>query len=442
MFNPKSLFQQLQSFPKTSCYWIALSGGVDSMALLHAMKVIRDELSPLVVKAVHINHQLQEPAQMWSRQCKHWCEEWNIPLEVIKVDLKISAGESIEACARDARYQAFSQLLQDDEIILTAHQQDDQAETVLLQLLRGSGLPGLAAMPPLSKLGKGWLARPLLNFSREELVAYLVDHAIVAIDDPMNQDLRFNRNFLRHQIMPLLKTRWPECNETLSRSAKHCAEAEILLKEMAQEKLISLQGKSRNTLSVNKLTQTSLPIQRLILRHWLKNMDLDIPSEQQLLQIQETILASRYDATPKMLWGNTEIHRYGDDVYALTKLSWHDISWRDDWNFLQPLLLPNNLGKLYAQPSVGEGISRQKLAQAKTISVRFRQGGEHIKLINRQGTHELKKLFQEWRVEPWLRDRIPLIFVDGKLICVVGHAVDKDYLTEKDEKGWIVIIKG
>jgi len=208
---------------------IAYSGGLDSHVLLHAVAAMRAELTGCEFIAVHINHGLSEKAGQWTKHCANQCEVLNITFAHINVDAKNKTGESPEAVAREVRYQAFREFMQPGDCLLTAHHQDDQAETLLIQLLRGAGPRGLAAMPYYSDFAEGWHARPLLNFSRDELHEYaqqtFSQNQSAWIDDESNSDTRFDRNFLRHEIIPKLKARFPGMAATLSRSAGLCAEA-------------------------------------------------------------------------------------------------------------------------------------------------------------------------------------------------------------------------
>lgn len=213
-FGKAGLLSQLQSLPRPSGYLVAYSGGLDSHVLVHALAGLRAELR-LPVRALHVHHGLQPQADDWVVHCEAVCRQLEIPLLVEQLDLAPGAGESIEAAARAARYAAIAKHLRRDEMLLTAQHRDDQAETLLLQLLRGAGLEGLSGMPGCRAWQGGWHARPLLDVDREALAVYARDHQLQWIEDPSNLDERFDRNYLRHRVMPLLRARWPSATTTL-----------------------------------------------------------------------------------------------------------------------------------------------------------------------------------------------------------------------------------
>ena len=212
------LLETLRQLPTASRCHLALSGGLDSCVLLHLLVQLRPQL-PFELRAIHVHHGLQHQADSWQNFCEELCNGYDIPLKSVHLTLNVDSGESLEAVAREARYQAMADQMREGELLLTAQHRDDQAETLLLQLLRGSGPAGLAAMPPLARFDPGWLARPLLDCSRQSLEEYARRHDLTWQEDPSNQDQRFDRNFIRHQVMPLLRSRWPAAATTLSRAA-------------------------------------------------------------------------------------------------------------------------------------------------------------------------------------------------------------------------------
>lgn len=358
-------------------YWVAFSGGLDSHVLLHFLKT---EFPELNIRAVHVNHQLLPEAVIWEKHCKKICRELNIPLATIRVKILKKPGHSLEALARQARYTAIQKLLKKSDILFTAHHQDDQAETVLLQLFRGAGLKGVSAMPSLLKLNNIIILRPFLNFSRQDLLNYAQTNKLNWIEDPSNKNYIFDRNYLRNIIFPLLKKRWPEITKILNRFAKHCGEQEKLLSHQAHD--------SHNTQQKNILRQ-------LILKN-----KLDLPSEKVLDEILKTKTA-RGDKNPVVTWGNNQVRRFKNQLYfSRIKLSRKILS-QKDMTWLKKYL-PYNLDD-------------------KNIAIKYRIGGEKIKLKNHPHHKTLKNLFQEWGVPPWERDKIPLIFYKNKLIAITGY---------------------
>lgn len=373
--------------------------------LLHACASLREQYPHLKFQALHVDHGLQAMSAAWAAHCRAVCASLTIPLVVEALHLEIPAGESVEAVARTARYAAFSKHMQAGDMLLTAHHQNDQAETVLLHLLRGSGLDGLAAMPGVRPFAAGMLGRPLLARSRAELAAYARQHGLNFIDDPSNQDERFERNFLRHQVMPLLTQRWSAVGKTLARVARLQGESRAVLAELLREKLPSLRGTQPETLAVTKLLALDVAMQKAVLREWLTQRGFRLPEEKKLRQVLHDVLQARVDAMPCVRWNGCEIRRYRDDVYAMLPLSAHDPKQVLVWETREPLVIAS-LGRTLVA----------KAGYPEVVTVRFRQGGERVYLPERGGHHSLKHLLQEWGVPPWERERLPLVCVGERLI--------------------------
>ncbi|MEE9352649.1 MAG: tRNA lysidine(34) synthetase TilS [Thiotrichaceae bacterium] len=410
-----------------SAYLIAYSGGLDSHVLLHLFATIAKEHPEITLRSIYIDHGLQEASVAWLDHCQQIADTLHIECLSTSLHLKIPKGESLEAVARKVRYQAIGKQLRENEVLLTAHHQDDQAETLLLQLLRGAGLDGLAAMPLKSNFAKSEHLRPLLNYSREQLEEYAKKHELNFITDPSNKEDRFDRNFLRNSVIPMMKQRWPQMGQTLSRSATLQAEASQLQASYLNDEIFELSGSREATLSSSAITALPLIKQKAVLRHWIKQSGFKMPSAKKLQHVMGDVLNSKLDAMPLVEWKGAEIRRYGDDVYIMSPqldlspsraLDW-DISGSLDLGENLPTLNPNDLGDL----------KTILLEQGVPVTVRFRQGGERIRLRNRQCTIALKKLLQEERIPPWQRDRVPLVFAGDQLISVWGLAqIDKKNL--------------
>jgi tRNA(Ile)-lysidine synthase len=293
---------------------IAYSGGIDSTVLLHQLIQThpRDQL-----RAIHINHALYPEADHWQAHCEQTCQHYGIPLTCIKLTEKPKKSESLEAWARQHRHHIFAAHLQPDEILMTAQHADDQAETVLLQLLRGAGPKGLSAMPAEKSLGEGRHQRPLLNTSKADIIKYAQEHQLTWITDHSNADHQFDRNYIRGALMPILKERWPSAHETLSRSAAHCAEQEALLQLLLAPIYLSCAGSRFGTLSLKALKQHDELIQRAIIRHWLSEKKFPMPGHKKFDNIFDELIPARPDANPIIAWGEVCIRRYRDDLYAL-----------------------------------------------------------------------------------------------------------------------------
>jgi tRNA(Ile)-lysidine synthase len=424
-------FCLLQDANKT--YWVAYSGGLDSHVLLALMSELRILLS-IQVKAIHINHGLSSNAEAWSLHCEKICRELAIPFIAHKIQITLQSGDSLEALARQKRYDLLARELGPNDILLTAHHQDDQAETVFLQLLRGAGPTGLAAMPSLKILGKALHGRPLLDFSQQDLVLYAEQNNLHWQQDESNDNTRYTRNFLRHEIFPLLKKRWSTVTQTVSRAAKFCAQADELLDQYVKKDVAAVQGSVPETLSIKKLSHFTAIQQRFILRSWIQQCGYDMPSAALMDTIQNNILTARWDRLPQLTWQNVLLRRYQDDLYLLPLASAHDKKQVYSWLLSHSLVLPV-LGKLTATLSFQQGLHHD----VQEVSVRLRQGGEYCRLPGRKQHHTLKKLFSAWRVLPWERDRMPLIFFAETLIAIPGLFLDREYMSQPGEQGWQLV---
>lgn len=406
------LTQHLESFFKqfinAKTIYVGFSGGLDSTALLFALSQTAHKTQ---LKAVHVHHGLSPHADTWLKHCQNFCALLQIPLQVEKINL-IKSGQSVEAEARNGRYALFKNILQKDDLICTAHHRDDQAETLLLQLFRGAGVKGLSAMPAIKHFGAGYLIRSLLDFSRLDLLHYAKEHQLSWIDDESNEDTRFDRNFIRHEVMPLIKKRWFAIEKVLARSTTHFAETQQLLDKMGVEHYAQFKGSQPNTLSISKLLTLEKSVRRNLMRFWINQNNFPLPSQTKLNQIEKEILLARVDAEPIVHWQSVEVRRYRDNLYVMTALRPFNSSFMMKWDGEDDLLLPNNLGLI---PKTV--LQNLKLNREQSLYVRFRQGGEMLYLSNR-GHRSLKKLMQEWGIPPWQRGRIPLIFLDEQLMTV------------------------
>jgi tRNA(Ile)-lysidine synthase len=428
----------LAHLPGTSRYWLAYSGGMDSHVLLHAMAALREQLPNVAVHAVHVNHGLQAPATQWADHCALVSQALNVPFQLLHINARAASGESPEAAARHARYEAFCALIKDGDCLLTAHHQDDQAETLLLQLLRGAGLQGLASMPRCAHFGEGWHARPLLEFSRSMLRDYAQRQHLHWIDDHSNRNTDFDRNYLRHNIVPTLRERWPAMAQTLSRSARHAAEAADLLAVLAHNDLQFAGGPQTDTLSIACLETLEPARQRNMLRHWIKQLDLPLPGTTHIEQIVKDVIGAARDSVCCVRWPGAEVRRYRDLLYAMSSATYHDSSLCVEWDLRQPLSLSDGL-QLSATPIQGAGLDTVLCLDQK-ITVRFRQGGERCRPVGRKHTHALKKLFQERGIPPWQRKRIPLIYVNDQLAAVTGLWVCQPFQAQGNALGMQVML--
>jgi tRNA(Ile)-lysidine synthase len=313
MFNPEKLSNKLTSLTPNNKFLVAYSGGMDSHVLLHSVKQLN-----LDIRAVHVHHGLSKNADLWVEHCRKICTDLNI--EYIVKYIKIPLGKhSPEAMARDLRYQEFAKLLGEDECLLTAHHADDQAETLLLQLFRGSGTKGLAAMPERKGFMHGALLRPLLEFSRAELNEYAEQNNLNWIEDESNENIGLDRNFVRHKLMPIIKEKYPSILRTAARVTEHFAEASELLTVLAEQDYLNVQGAKADTLSITKLKKLSDARQSNVIRYWLHKLDLPTPNSIQLKHIKKDVLYCRNDAQPLVHWPGAEVRKFRDDLYAISR---------------------------------------------------------------------------------------------------------------------------
>ncbi|MCU7933642.1 MAG: tRNA lysidine(34) synthetase TilS [Candidatus Thiodiazotropha sp. (ex Dulcina madagascariensis)] len=429
------LLETLRQLPQASCCHLAFSGGLDSCVLLHLLAVLRPQL-PYRLQAIHVHHGLQREADGWQAYCEQQCQRYDIPVDSVRLTLSLNSGDSLEAVAREARYQALAARMGEGDLLLTAQHQDDQAETLLLQLMRGSGPAGLASMPTLARFGPGWLARPLLAYSRQSLERYAQQHGLTWQEDPSNQDQRFDRNFIRHQVMPLLRSRWPAASTTLSRAARFSGELLMLAKEEAEEDLTKARHGETDTLSISALKQFHTVRLRNLLRHWISAAGASPPSSKKLARIEQEAVHGRIDAAPLIRWDGWEVRRYRDQLFLkrahkidvpTQPIAWYDRS---------QLVLPEGLGRLIAQPGEG-GVSAARWHRGM-VEVRFRQGGERCQLPGQSHHRPLKKLFQEWGVPPWERECMPLVYVDGELAVIPGRCVCEPFQARPGEEAIVV----
>lgn len=416
----QALRQALAKLPATKL-WVAYSGGLDSTVLLFALQRCITEFPQHALQAAHVHHGLNQQADDWLAHCERFCNDLQIKLFTHRLP-EAFATSNIEAQARECRYDWFAELLGAGDVLLTAHHQDDQAETVLLNLCRGAGVKGLAAMPEEKSFAKGSHLRPLLSFSREALEVYAREHKLTWVDDPSNESTDFSRNLLRHKVLPALQQRWPRVIQQLSRTACLMQGQLALLNELGKEELAKVAlDAGEVTLAIEKLVKLSSQRLLNVLRFWIAERGFLLPDQRRLHRIVNEVIRSRSDSRACVSWQGAECRRWRNELHLMPPLAPFDTTQCLTWPDLsKSLRLPQDLGELVAQ--AGGELSVMIPAGAH-VEVRFRQGGERLALPGRAGHHELKKLFQEWGVPYWLRDRVPLVFINDELAVVVGYAL-------------------
>ncbi len=409
-------------------FLVAFSGGLDSTVLLHRLVQWRHQQPDISLRAIHIHHGLSVNADTWAAHCQQICEGWQVPLVVHRVQL-VDEGDGIEAQARKARYAAFTQALVPGDLLLTAQHLDDQCETFLLALKRGSGPAGLAGMPETLPFADTMLLRPLLNETRESLLRWAQQHGLSWVEDESNADDAYDRNFLRLRVLPVLNARWPHFADAVARSAALCGEQEQLLDELLAEELAAATHRDGG-LSIAALETLSAVRRAALLRRWLSAQKAPMPSREMLRRVWQEVALAREDATPCLCLGEHEIRRYQGYLWwvkTLTGQRENVLLWSDP--FL-PLTLPDGLGVLRLMP--GDELRPPKADEA--VSVRFQATGT-LHIQGRNGGRKLKKIWQELGVAPWRRDTTPLLFYGESLIAAAGVFVTQEGKAENGQPG-------
>jgi tRNA(Ile)-lysidine synthase len=408
---PTRLLQALAPWRDAPVWHIGFSGGLDSTVLLHLLAELAKGESLPAIKAIHVHHGLQPAAESWPGHCQQVCQTLGVALQVIRVQVK--AGASLEQAARDARYGAFTQQLGVDDVLLTGQHRDDQAETLLFRLLRGAGLRGLTGMPVSRALGRGHLVRPLLDVSREELELYAATHGLSWVEDPSNRDSRFARNYLRNEVLPLIKTRWPQADANITRAGSHLFEAQQLLDELALVDLATAKTASPlpwiavPSLALPALATLSPARQRNALRHWLAPLTR-LPDSDHWAS-WESLRDAGQGGRPVWRLADGELHRAQGRIWWLSD-NWSRpvegvLSWPDARHAMS---LPGN-GQLFIDGQAPSG----------PLEVRYRQGGEVLHIPGR-GHRDLKRLLNESEIPLFIRGRLPLLYRNDELLAVAN----------------------
>jgi tRNA(Ile)-lysidine synthase len=431
-----------------------LSGGIDSVVLLHLLRGAAVK-SRIELAALHVNHQINPAAAGWARFCRAYCKQLGVALTVVKVNVAREA--SLEAAARRARYAAFAALPAD--FVALAHNLDDQAETVLLQLLRGAGVKGVSAMPvvrgedrglrteinsksksrlvlsPQSSVLKPGILRPLLDVPRSEIEVYARKYKLEWIEDDSNADVDFDRNFMRHRVLPIVAERFPAYRKTLARASRNFAEAADLLDELARTDA-AVDG---DALNIVKLRALSVARAKNAIRYFLATHGVIMPSETRLTECVRQIRQARASGMAIDL-GAHELRRYGDELRVVVKATvTSPLEFCAAWRGERRVSMPELGATLVMKKARGRGISLEKL-QAAPVTVRLRQGGEKLRPDARRPRRSLKNLLQEARLAPWLRRRLPLLFSGEELVYVPGIGIDCAFMAGHNEPsiepGW------
>lgn len=416
-------------------YCVAYSGGLDSTVLLVALASLADRLQPGSLRAAHVHHGLHPDADAWAEHCDARCRKLEVPVSVLRVDARPERGESPEAKARELRYAALRVHLAPGEVLLTAHHADDQLETVLIQLLRGAGVAGLAAMPPGTRFGPGWHRRPLLGFSHGSLLAWARARSIDGwVEDPANAEPRFARNHLRREVLPAIRAHWPAAAPAAARAARHCAEAAGLLDELAA--LDASSCAVGVALDVTAMRSLGPARRRNLVRWQVQRLGLPTPDERRLATLLTQVFSAAEDARPEVRWPGVVALRYADRLWLVPADQLQPPPWPIEWPDPRvPLELGSGLGRLSLAPTTTGGL-RPEALEARPWRLVGRQGGERVNLPGRTGSRALKKLLNEAGVPPWLRARIPLLEIAGTLAAVGDLWVDEAWWAPSGGAAW------
>ena len=410
MIIPAAILQELQRRAASGAgLWLAYSGGLDSSALLHALV----QHAPLRahLRVLHVNHGLSPHAQDWQQHCAAQCADYGLPFFAEKVLVR-AQGRGIEAAAREQRHAVFKRCLEPGHVLLTAHHADDQSETVLLRLLRGAGLEGLGAMAAWQSYASGFVCRPLLECARAQLQAYAERHAVAWVDDDSNADTRFDRNFLRSQVLPRFCERWPAAVAQINQAAQHLRGAAALLEDYVAEDFRRCDpqpSRLGESLDIETLVALSEPRRAAVLRYWRRARGESAPATRQLAEVA-SLLTAREDAQPLLRWGEQVLRRFQNRLYLEAPLAEKPMP-----AHFEAVLIPgvalSVFGGFTLLLQTDGPFAGQFVVRPLNRAVRCRPQG-------RAHSQRLKKLLQEYKLEPWLRPWVPLIYVGDELVAV------------------------
>ena len=409
--NLDPILTQLQCFINTSQVgsgkvWVAYSGGLDSTVLLHALSELNRQTDMgAIISAVHVDHGLSDSHLDWASHCRYFASSLGVDFRLMSV-VVATTGKGVENAAREARYQAFASLLADGDRLFLGHHLNDQAETLMYRLMRGTGLSGLLGMAKRRKFVGALIERPWLDVTRQVLEQYAIRHNLRWIEDESNRSEKFDRNYLRLNVLPVLMRRWPDLLTKIAQTQQWLSEAGALLDEYAGQDLVSLGRRPERlgqSLDLAYFKRLSLPRQKHVLRVWTSKCGYLPPSAAQLKQLSGVLGASG-QTHPKLVWGTCELQRFNGRLYLLPRLT-------DQPNEV----LGVELNSVVLRYGVLSGIPEAVRAD---LSVVFRRGGERCKPKARAHSQTLKKLLQEVQLEPWLRDKVPLIYYHNELLAV------------------------
>tara|TARA_B100001250_G_scaffold218407_1_gene187418 strand:- start:606 stop:1940 length:1335 start_codon:yes stop_codon:yes gene_type:complete len=433
-FSLDNLAAELNPVREYKTLILGLSGGLDSMVLLYAVnELIKNKKISSKLIALHINHRWQANSDEWEGFCKIRCAELGVPIVVkrLKEDSLKKSESDLENKARKARYEIFESIVDSDSCLMLGHHFDDQLETFIFRLNRGAGIKGLTAMPQSRVIGSGILYRPLLKIKAKSLCDFAEITKLRWIDDHSNADIAFDRNYLRHEILPRIESRWPNYRESWAKSLELISEAREITKEVVIADFSSVVSDASNKLILSSLMDLTKARQRNLIKYWLMKIAKIEVGWNKLQHMVNEVLPAASHSNLEITINEYLICSYRNQLHLLRKYAPLPNVCHWDLKGSQKLVITNN-GMLVANQTEGKGISG-KLAD--NLQVKFRQGGESFRIAGRP-LKSLKKIFQELKIEPWIRPRIPLIYNQDELVCVVGIGVSASALAAPEEIGF------
>ncbi|WP_263078712.1 tRNA lysidine(34) synthetase TilS [Endozoicomonas sp. Mp262] len=424
---------------------VAFSGGVDSTVLLHLLVELKKCQKIKSLRAVHVNHGLSPNARYWVEHCQKICCEWGVPFHVEEVKVKNNGGQGLEQAARAARYEIFERLLSSGDCLVQGHHQNDQAETLLFRLFRGTGIDGMTGIPRSRPLGRSVLVRPLLSVSRDQIECYASKHNLPHIEDESNHDQHFSRNYLRHSLLPAVEKRWPGASVRLSALADEMVSMNEQLADYIAELTRSVLQTRPEWLLGNqplvdcvKLQGFKPATQKQIIRFWLKSQELPVPGRELLDNLFTQAVNARVDATPLFCWPGCQLRRYQGLLVAARPSPESkpvgNVYW--DWS-AQPDFFHETLGILRVRARQIDDLGVQGVnLPVRILEIRTREKIDpsmKISVAGRAGRKTLKRWLQAFNIPPWLRNRIPFLFFKDEMVAAPGLWVCDNYRAQGEE---------
>lgn len=421
---------------------VAYSGGLDSSVLLHVCHQLKQQGKIAHLAAAHVNHGIQPLNDSWEQHCIEQCEQYQIDIQCKQFSL--SKGKTVsENKARQARYQFFEYLLATPAVLLFAHHLDDQVETMLFRMIRGTGVHGLSGILKLRQLASGWLARPLLECSRPQLEQYAKRFTLNWVEDPSNQKNLYSRNYLRNKVIPNIESKWPEFSRSFKQLSEVASEQNLLLDEVAAQDVKTIK-QANSSLKVKEFNQLSKVRRKNLLHYWVRFQTENSPSSteineavKQLENLSVEIKKDTGASSIKVKLGQGWLRSYDKHVYYCLGSEPAQLNGINHWeDYSKPLVLDNGVRLEFAkakEPKADTSLFIRHPKPTETVTVRARQGGEIAKPSYRSHSADLKKIFQELKVPPWKRKWLPVVYFDQKIACIPGVFVDKAFRDESSQ---------